>query len=47
MRKIIHNSDSVTVHAKTLRKSGTFFVEIEADFTSPIFNLPLLQISYG
>ena len=37
----------VTVHAKTVRKSGKVFVEIEADFASPIFNLPLLQISYG
>ena len=37
----------VTVHAKTLRKSGKIFDEIEADFASPVFNLPLLQISYG
>ena len=37
----------MTVHAKTLRKSGKFFVEIESDFASLIFNLPLLQISYG
>ena len=37
----------VTMHAKTLRKSLNFFVEIESDFASPIFNLPLLQILYG
>ena len=46
---LIESTDSkfMTVHAKTLRKSGKIFVEIEADFASPIFNLPLLQISYG
>ena len=37
----------VTMHVKTLRKSATFFFEIEADFTSPIFNPPLLHILYG
>ena len=36
----------VTVHAKTLRKSAEIFLEI-ADFATPIFNIPLLQISYG
>ena len=30
-----------------LKKSANFFLEIEADFTSPIFNLPMLQILYG
>ena len=37
----------VTVYAKTLRKSAQKIFEIEADFASSIFNLPLLQISYG
>ena len=36
----------VTVHAKTLRKSADIFFVIE-DFATPIFNIPLLQISYG
>ena len=35
------------VHVKTLRKSDQIFLEIEVDFASPIFNLPLLQIMYG
>ena len=37
----------VTVHAKTFRKSANIFFEIRADFASPIFSLPILQISCG
>ena len=37
----------ITVHAKTLRKSANIFVELRADFTSPIFILHLLKISCG
>ena len=37
----------VTVHAKTLRKSANFFVELRADFPSPTYILHLLQISCG
>ena len=37
----------VTVHAKTFRKSAKSFFEIRADLASPIFSLPILQISCG
>ena len=33
--------------AKTLRKSANFFVELRANFASPIFILHWLQISCG
>ena len=38
---------NVTVQAKTLCKSAKIFVELRADFPSPIVILHLLQISCG
>ena len=35
------------MHAKTFRKSANIFFEIRADFASPFFSLPILQISCG
>ena len=46
-RGLMSRAAYVTVHAKTLRKSAKIFVELRADFASPIFILHLLQISCG
>ena len=44
--KVIYNCDRAGVHAKTLRKSGIFFVEIEADFATPILILISLSANF-
>ena len=44
---LLEAKSNVTVHAKTLRKSSKIFVELRADFATPIFILHLLQISCG
>ena len=39
----VHYIQYMTAHTKTIRKLSKFFLEIEVDFASPIFRLPLLK----